>query len=45
MMVRSLLLWCIISEVAKGLTTEPWAPHSHLKLIPLLRDLYVEGSC
>ena len=24
------------SEVAKGLVTEPWAPHSHLKLVALL---------
>ena len=31
------------SEVAKGLTTEPWAPQSHLKLVALLRDLYVEA--
>ena len=31
------------SEVATGLTTEPWAPQSHLKLIALLRDLYVEA--
>ena len=28
------------SEVAKGLITEPWAPHSHLKLVALLRDLF-----
>ena len=32
------------SEVAKGLVTEPWAPQSHLRLIALLRDLYVEAS-
>ena len=31
------------SEVAKGLTTEPWAPQSHLKLVALLRDLYFEA--
>ena len=31
------------SEVAKGLVTEPWAPQSHLKLVALLRDLYVEA--
>ena len=31
------------SEVAKGLVTEPWAPQSHLKLVSLLRDLYVEA--
>ena len=31
------------SEVAKGLVTEPWAPQSHLKLVPLLRDLYFEA--
>ena len=30
------------SEVAKGLVTEPWAPQSHLRLVSLLRDLYVE---
>ena len=28
------------SEVARGLVTEPWAPHSHLQLVALLRDLY-----
>ena len=31
------------SEVAKGLVTEPWAPQSHLRLVSLLRDLYVEA--
>ena len=31
------------SEVAKGLVTEPWAPQSHLKLLSLLRDLYIEA--
>ena len=31
------------SEVAKGLVTEPWAPQSHLKLVSLPRDLYVEA--
>ena len=31
------------SEVAKGLVTEPWAPQSHLGLVALLRDLYVEA--
>ena len=30
------------SEVAKGLVTEPWAPHSHLRLVALLRDLFWE---
>ena len=30
------------SEVAKGLVTEPWASQSHLRLVSLLRDLYVE---
>ena len=29
--------------MAKGLVTEPWAPQSHLKLVSLLRDLYVEA--
>ena len=28
------------SEVAKGLITKPWAPHSHLRLVALLRDLF-----
>ena len=23
--------------------TEPWAPQSHLKLVSLLRDLYIEA--
>ena len=32
------------SEVAKGLTTEPWAPMAHSTLVGLLRDLYVEAS-
>ena len=32
------------SEVAKGLTTEPWAPIAHSTLVGLLRDLYVETS-
>ena len=32
------------SEVAKGLTTEPWAPMAHSTLVGLLRDLYVEVS-
>ena len=31
------------SEVAKGLVTESWAPQSHLKLVSLLRGLYVEA--
>ena len=31
------------SEVAKGLVTEPWAPQSHLKLVLLLRDLYIKA--
>ena len=31
------------SEVAKGLLTEPWAPQSHLRLVSLLRDLYIEA--
>ena len=31
------------SEVAKGLVTEPWAPQSHLKLVSLLKDLYIEA--
>ena len=31
------------SEVAKDLVTEPWAPQSHLRLVSLLRDLYVEA--
>ena len=30
------------SEVAKGLVTELWAPHSHLKLVAMLRDLFWE---
>ena len=36
------LPWYMVPEVARGLITEPWAPQSHLKLIALLRDLYVE---
>ena len=32
------------SEVAKGLTTEPWAPMAQTILVGLLRDLYVEAS-
>ena len=32
------------SEVAKGLTTEPWAPMAHSTLVGLRRDLYVEAS-
>ena len=32
------------SEVAKGLTTEPWAPMAHSTLVGLLRDLYVDAS-
>ena len=31
------------SEVAKGPFTEPWEPQSHLKLVSLLRDQYVEA--
>ena len=31
------------SEVARGLTTEPWAPHSHVGLVALLRDLFFEA--
>ena len=30
--------------MAKGLVTEPWAPQSNLKLVSLLRDLFVEAS-
>ena len=30
------------SEFAKGITTEPWAPQSHLRLVGLLRDVYAE---
>ena len=29
--------------LAKSLVTEPWAPQSHLKLVSLLRDLYMEA--
>ena len=32
------------SEVAKGLVAEPWVPQSHLRLVSLLRDLYVEAG-
>ena len=40
---KSVAVTLVYDSVAKGLVTEPWAPQSHLRLVALLRDLYVEA--